>query len=565
MKIGQRIGAGFGVIILLLMAITGIGAYHLFESNLRMGTIVNEQYPQIVLVNTIKSDLGDAVGAMRNILLLNDPGGSQTELSLLEQSTQFIEENSSRLQKTMSATDEGRQYVAILAQKRGDFDAARTRFVNLVKEEKMDQAKDLMFTEIRAFAESYAGVVDRLIDLHGKQAEAASKSAEESTRKALAVMGILAVAASLIAICIAVLVIRGITRPLNIAVALAERVADGDLTSIVDVRSRDEVGQLLQSLKNMNDSLGRIVGDVRTGTETIATASVHIATGTAQLSSRTEHQTDSLRNTAVAVAELDLTVRQNETSAEQANLLSSSATETALKGGAVVAQVIDTMALIKESSKKIGDIIGVIDGIAFQTNILALNAAVEAARAGNNGRDFAVAASEGRSVAQRTAESAKEIKLLISDSVEKVDVGNILVDRAGKTMDDILTAVKKVASIMEEITSASKEQNTGITSVRNAIDEMEQMTRQNVALVEESTLATESMKRQAAVLAQAVSVFKLADGYGAESTVSNQLPADLPASITAPDYPSLPVLEQRMLPASLVSTPLYQQAIAERA
>ncbi|RJF91734.1 methyl-accepting chemotaxis protein [Noviherbaspirillum saxi] len=509
LRIGQRLGASFVISILLMISITVIGAFQLFQSNLRMGIIVNEQFPQIMTVNTIKSDLTDAVGNMRNILLINDPRSSQAELSLLEQSLQFIEENSKKLEASMSAKEEGREHLSVLKQKRTDFNASQQRFMALVKEEQMEQAKSLMFSEIRAFAESYIAAVDRVIDYQGKQAEAATAAAEQSTRQALMVMGALALASAIASVLVAFVITRSITRPLNEAVSLAERVAAGDLTGSIVVSSKDEVGKLLQSLRDMNESLRTIVGEVRNGTETIATASVEIAVGTAQLSSRTEHQANSLRDTAVSVGNLNTTVRQNEANADQANDLGSSAMDTAVKGGEVVTQVIDTMGLIKDSSRKIGDIIGVIDGIAFQTNILALNAAVEAARAGNNGRGFAVVAAEVRSLAQRSAEAAKEIKLLINDSVEKVDAGNVLVDRAGKTMDEIVVAVKKVASIMGEITSASREQSTGIATLGNAIQEMDEMTQQNAELVEEATASTASMKEQAAALARAVSVFKL--------------------------------------------------------
>ena len=509
LKIGQRLGAGFGMIIVLMMAITGIGAFQLFQSNVRIGTIVNVQYPQIVLVNTIKGDLTEAVGNMRNILVNNEPRASQTEISLVEQSNQFIDENTAKLEAAMSGSEEGREQLTFLKEKRTDFVGSQARFLKLVKEEQMDQARSLMLTEIRPFAEAYLGAVDRLIAYQGKLAEAAGAKAESSTRKALIVMAGLAGAATLIGIAIGIIVTSGIIRPLNDAVKLAERVAAGDLSMRIEARSGDEIGKLMQSLKNMNESLGRIVGEVRGSTESIATASVQIAAGTMQLSVRTEQQASSLRETASSVGELNDTVRRNAENAEQANQLGSSATVTATKGGEVVMQVIETMDIIKDSSRRIGDIIGVIDGIAFQTNILALNAAVEAARAGEQGRGFAVVAAEVRSLAQRSADAAKEIKTLISDSVEKVDAGSVLVDRAGKTMDEILAAVTKVAGIMSEITSASKEQSTGIESVVHAINDMDDITQQNAALVEQATAATESMRDQAASLARAVSVFRL--------------------------------------------------------
>jgi methyl-accepting chemotaxis protein len=305
---------------------------------------------------------------------------------------------------------------------------------------------------------------------------------------------------------------RSIVRPLAQAVQVAETVAAGDLSMHIEVESRDEAGQLMQALKNMNANLAKVVGEVRTGTETIATASGQIASGNQDLSSRTEEQASSLEQTAASMEELTSTVKQNADNARQANQLAVSASEVAVKGGNVVSQVVDTMGSINASSKKIVDIIGVIDGIAFQTNILALNAAVEAARAGEQGRGFAVVASEVRSLAQRSAAAAKEIKTLIGDSVEKVEEGSKQVEEAGRTMDEIVGSVKRVTDIMGEITAASQEQTSGIEQINQAITQMDQVTQQNAALVEEASAAAQSLQEQAGALVQAVSIFKLDEG-----------------------------------------------------
>jgi len=267
----------------------------------------------------------------------------------------------------------------------------------------------------------------------------------------------------------------------------------------------------------MNESLARTVGHVRAGSETIDVASREIAMGNADLSARTETQASSLQETASSMEELTQTVKQNAENAKEANQLVVSASDFALKGGAVVSQVVDTMGSIKESSRKIVDIIGVIDGIAFQTNILALNAAVEAARAGEQGRGFAVVASEVRSLAQRSASAAKEIKTLINDSVEKVEAGGKLVDEAGATMGQVVTSVKQVADIMADITAASLEQSTGIEEINHAIAQMDEVTQQNAALVEQAAAAAQSMQDQANQLAQAVSVFNLGSTSGSTS------------------------------------------------
>jgi methyl-accepting chemotaxis protein-1 (serine sensor receptor) len=315
-----------------------------------------------------------------------------------------------------------------------------------------------------------------------------------------------------LAIIIGMRLIRAISAPLNASVRIARGVAGGDLTQQIYVNSNDETGQLLQALKDMNDSLINTVGKVRQGTETIGVASREIAAGNGDLSSRTESQASSLEETASSMEELTATVKQNADNARQANQLVVSASDFAVKGGNVVGQVVQTMGSIKESSRKIVDIIGVIDGIAFQTNILALNAAVEAARAGEQGRGFAVVAAEVRNLAQRSAGAAKEIKSLIGDSVEKVDAGSRLVDEAGQTMEQIVTSVKHVANIMSEITAASQEQSAGIGEINQAITQMDEMTQQNAALVEQAAAAAESMQEQAALLAEAVAAFKMDDG-----------------------------------------------------
>ena len=323
------------------------------------------------------------------------------------------------------------------------------------------------------------------------------------------------VIAALLACMLAILLTRNITRPLVEAVALAQRVAQGDLSSDIVVRSQDETGQLMAALRDMNTALVGIVGEVRGGTDTIATASAQIAVGTMDLSSRTEQQASSLEETASSMEELTAAVKQNADNALAARSLASAASSVAVKGGAVVSEVVQTMGSINDSSRKIADIIGVIDGIAFQTNILALNAAVEAARAGEQGRGFAVVATEVRNLAQRSASAAKEIKGLIDDSVEKVGAGSKLVDQAGATMQEVVNSVQRLSAIIGEITDASEEQRLGIEQVNEAISQMDQVTQQNAALVEEAAAAANAMQDQAAQLSQAVQVFRLKDAPSA--------------------------------------------------
>jgi methyl-accepting chemotaxis protein len=302
----------------------------------------------------------------------------------------------------------------------------------------------------------------------------------------------------------------------------ANAVARGDLSVRVDVAGKDETGELMAALKRMTDNLNALVLQVRAGTDTIGTASSQIAAGNQDLSSRTEQQASSLEETAASMEELTSAVRQNADNARQANSMAQAASGVADRGGAVIRQVVDTMSGINDASRRIAEIIGTIDGIAFQTNILALNAAVEAARAGEQGRGFAVVASEVRTLAQRSATAAKEIKLLIEDSVQRVDAGGRLVEQAGSTMHELHASVQRVTDIMGEITSASVEQTAGIEQVNVAVTQMDQVTQQNAALVEEAAAAAEAMQEQARGLAEAVSVFRLAR-EGAQVTARRAL------------------------------------------
>ncbi|WP_151636937.1 methyl-accepting chemotaxis protein [Noviherbaspirillum aerium] len=383
--------------------------------------------------------------------------------------------------------------------------------------------------------ESLAGPVEEAVSaLMQHHQDAARRDFERNQRihywvKISCATGI--VFAVLLGMLICLWLVHAIAKPLAAAVDVARRVAAGDLDNDIVVETKDETGQLLQALKDMNASLVRIVREVRSGTETIATASGQIASGNQDLSARTETQASSLEETASSMEELTSTVKQNADSAEQANRLALSASEVAVRGGAVVTQVVDTMGSINASARRIVDIIGVIDSIAFQTNILALNAAVEAARAGEQGRGFAVVATEVRQLAQRSAAAAKEIKTLIDDSVEKVDTGARLVDEAGATMQEIVDSVRRVTDIMGEISVASKEQTDGIQQVNQAINQMDEVTQQNAALVEEAAAAAASLQDQAVSLTHVVSIFKLSDDHAPAAAMV--APAPLPSASVA--------------------------------
>jgi methyl-accepting chemotaxis protein len=375
--------------------------------------------------------------------------------------------------------------------------------------------KDAMVAAMAKMKQSYdthLAAINHVVDITNKRSDEFEAESKSRIAAATVTLLIILVVSLGVGIAGAVLITRSITRPLNDAVKIAQIVASGDLTGNISSNFSDEPGQLLEALKAMNDSLSSTVGQVRASTETITTASAEIAAGNLDLSTRTEEQASSLEETASAMEELTSTVKQNADNARQANQLVVTASEIAVQGGQVVENVVETMGSIKESSRKIVDIIGVIDGIAFQTNILALNAAVEAARAGEQGRGFAVVAAEVRNLAQRSAGAAKEIKSLIGDSVDKVDAGSQLVDQAGATMQKIVTSVKQVADIMSEIAAASQEQSTGIEEVNRAITQMDEVTQQNAALVEEAAAAASSMQEQARHLMEEVSIFRLVQG-----------------------------------------------------
>ena len=330
------------------------------------------------------------------------------------------------------------------------------------------------------------------------------------TSRGIRMLAVACAAGALIQFSFCYLVVASIVRPVKVAMKGARKVGGGDLSVALQPDGRDEVTQLYRGLNEMTQNLRQLVGQVAEGAHRVADTSSQIAQGNLDLSQRTEEQASTLEETASSMEQLTTTVLQNADTARQASQLAVTASEVARKGGEMVEQVVSTMDGISDASRKIADIIGVIDGIAFQTNILALNAAVEAARAGEQGRGFAVVAAEVRNLAQRSAGAAKEIKALIGDSVEKVDAGSKLVDEAGKTMDEIVTSVKHVADIMSEITAASAEQSNGIEQVNQAIAQMDEMTQQNSALVEQAAAAAESMQEQAQMLSQAVAVFKLA-------------------------------------------------------
>ena len=383
--------------------------------------------------------------------------------------------------------------------------------VNALKSAGNDaQAREQVKNELQPATDVYIQSVQDLLDGLIKDTHAAAADVQGEFRQLYLAGALMLLAVLVVAALISWKLSRGVASGIAMACRVADRIGGGDLAYREAAQRSDEIGNLLHSLSNMQDSLSRVVNSVRQGSESVASASSQIARGNQDLSSRTEEQASSLEQTAASMEQLGATVRQNADNASQANQLAQNASTVAEQGGQVVAQVVDTMRGISDSSRRISDIIAVIDGIAFQTNILALNAAVEAARAGEQGRGFAVVAGEVRTLAQRSAEAAKEIKQLITDSVERVEQGTNQVDRAGETMNEIVTSIRRVTDIMGEISSASAEQSSGVGQVGEAVSQMDKVTQQNAALVEQMAAAADSLSQQARQLVDAVSVFRVA-------------------------------------------------------
>ncbi|MFZ6673143.1 methyl-accepting chemotaxis protein [Undibacterium sp. Xuan67W] len=508
LKIGVRLSLGFAFVIGLLVVIVIIGASLLTLINTEIDLTVNDRYHKIDVLNDAKSAVNLQARNLRNILLMTDDAEIKSEIESIHKTSKEVSEDLDKIGKLIRAP-KAISLFQDLVDKRKAFASARDQVIQLVNEGKKDEARDLLFKLARPAQLAYFATLEELIKFQENLMLDAAAEAEHTAKWGTYLMIGIGTVAVLVSILIAWLITRSILVPVNRALHIAETVAKGDLTTTFEVEAKDEIGNLLRALKTMNESLVKIVGEVRSGTDVIATASAQIASGNQDLSSRTERQASALEETASSMEELTSTVKQNSDNSRQANQLARSASEVAVKGGQVVSQVVGTMGSITESSNKVVDIISVIDDIAFQTNILALNAAVEAARAGEQGRGFAVVASEVRNLAQRSATAAKEIKTLIANSVEQVKIGSALVDQAGQTMDEVVTSVKRVTDIMEEISAASVEQSAGIDQINQAVIEMDNVTQQNSALVEEIAAASESMQDQARTQADVVSVFKI--------------------------------------------------------
>ncbi|NVM78017.1 methyl-accepting chemotaxis protein [Duganella sp. SG902] len=507
-KIGGRLGLGFAVVLTLMLALALVGLSSMAK--------VEDQFEEIVNANMVKiallTDMGDAIQtnsvAVRNVILFSDDVQRAPEVKRIAEQRARYEKSYQQLTGLVTRA-KGKELLANIEARRAEAAVLMDKAIALAQADSDAEATSVLMGQVRPAQDQWYAALDALTQFQNENTAKSVAEARAIYQRTRLQMGLFTLAAVVLGALIAWLITRSIVRPVGAAVKVAQTVAAGDLTSNIEVTSRDETGQLLQALKDMNTGLVVMVGEVRGGTDMIASASQQIAFGAADLSSRTEEQASSLEETASSMEQLTATVRQNADNARQANQLALAAAEVAVKGGAVVSQVVGTMGSINDSARQIADIIGVIDGIAFQTNILALNAAVEAARAGEQGRGFAVVASEVRTLAQRSAAAAKEIKVLIDNSVQKVDAGSQLVEQAGSTMREVVDSIRQVTDMMQDITNASREQSAGIEQINQAVTEMDQVTQQNAALVEESAAASEAMKQQATRLSQMVSVFKL--------------------------------------------------------
>jgi methyl-accepting chemotaxis protein len=507
LKIGARLGLAFGMVLLITAVLAVVGISRLGTLKNASHRMVSTQFTQASLAQRWEAHIRSNWVRAEASLRAKDPTYEEALQKDMDATSKVIAQLQKELE-TSELSEGGRARMAEVAKARELYRNARAEL--LKKKKAGEDVSALIDKDVRPMADGYLKALaafSQLTEEDLSASEAETISVGSAGQWWLGAGGTVAVVMGLV---FAWLATRSITQPIRRAVESAEAIAAGNLAHAVVATGSDETAQLLHALSAMKANLARIVGHVREGSESVSTASAEIAEGNHDLSARTESQASALQQTAASMDQLSATVDRNADNARQANQLAQSASSVAMQGGDVVAQVVDTMKGINDSSRKIADIISVIDGIAFQTNILALNAAVEAARAGEQGRGFAVVASEVRSLAGRSADAAKEIKTLINDSVVRVEQGSALVDRAGSTMTEVVSSIRRVTDLMGEISSASSEQSSGVTQVGNAVTQMDQATQQNAALVEEMAAAASSLRAQAQDLVRTVAVFQLA-------------------------------------------------------
>ena len=508
MKIGARLGVAFALVVLMMVAVAVVAVEHLDASTKRMTQIVHQRYTLIDLSTQIKNNGNKANAVISNLLMSTSPDQAKRYMDDYAVIRKKNADAYATLQNLL-ADDTSKALFQQQFEARTAYGKAVKSVFDLIAANQTPEARDLYQGDFARLQDQYYGFVDKMVDYQATQMNNDVASATDDANSAKVQMVVIALLAIGISIGTAAFMTRSITGPVGRAVELAEAVAEGNLTHRLEVETTDEIGRLSAALKRMIENLHGIVTQVRTGTNAIETASREVASGNTNLSTRTEQQASALEETAAALEQLTSTVRQTADNAVQASTLAANASTVATKGGDAVNQVVKTMSAINESSRKIVDIIGVIDGIAFQTNILALNAAVEAARAGEHGRGFAVVAGEVRGLAQRCAVAAKEIKGLIDESVNQVSSGGRMVQDAGTVIQEVVTSIQRVTHIVAEISGSSREQSDGIEQINQAITQMDRATQENAALVEESAASAQALKDQADRLTETVSTFQL--------------------------------------------------------
>ncbi|QPI43888.1 MULTISPECIES: methyl-accepting chemotaxis protein [Pectobacterium] len=532
-KIGTRLAGGFGLLIALSLAMLTSGIYQLNQVSSSTKQMMQEPLRKERLASDWHATL--VAGVQRSMAVARSNDDSLVELFAAE-NTRASKESGKRQEDFASliSTPEEKALFDKVGEYRQSYIKKRDAIITEKGAGNFDRARALFDNEFVPASNGYLASVEALRDHQRASIDQMGQDINTGASRGDLILAVTGALSAIIGVLIAWVLTRSIVQPLARAVRATQAVAAGDLTHNVQPEGRDEAAQLLHALQDMTVRLRTIVGEVRQGSESIAGASSQLAAGNIDLSSRTEEQASALQETAASIEQLSSTVRQNADNARQANQLAQSTTQQAQSGGQLVTEVVETMGAIDSSSKKIVDIIGVIDSIAFQTNILALNAAVEAARAGEQGRGFAVVASEVRSLAQRSASAAKEIKELIDRSVQTVEAGNRLVVQAGASIQDIVNGVRKVSDLVGEISSASNEQTMGIEQVNVAVNQMEVTTQQNASLVNEASAATQSLQQQAAQLAETVSQFRLGNSHQLARTPAAAPTLALQPALAAP-------------------------------
>ncbi|MEI7072727.1 methyl-accepting chemotaxis protein [Pectobacterium versatile] len=512
-KIGSRLFLGFGLLIVLTLTLSSISYYFMKNIGAEFDEVTEDRMVKVDMLRDIQDVLNTNVRTLRDIILL--PADRTQEKQELKATIVKTTDTASGIYRKLDGmvnSAHARELFNQLIDIRKQYSLSINKAIGYAMEDEDALATELVFGDIANIQAVYFAKLSEFTELQVSFVDHAKQVTRTYITDALLWMLVLSVFSTVLGCLTAWSLTRSVTIPLSTALSSAKRISAGDLSGSIDVNSRDETGLLLEEMKEMQAALTRMVIGVRNNAESVATASMQIAQGNADLSSRTEEQASALEETSSTMTQLGMTVKNNADNARQANVLAQNASTVALQGGNVVNDVVGTMKSINESSRSIADIINVIDSIAFQTNILALNAAVEAARAGEQGRGFAVVAGEVRNLAQRSAEAAKEIKNLITASVERVELGSVLVNKAGETMQQVVMSIRQLSDTVSEISSASAEQSTGVEQVGIAVSQMDQTTQQNAALVEESAAAAQSLKEQADQLVREVSVFRIA-GY----------------------------------------------------